>query len=162
MIFFQYLSKEIAKPLEIDELYELRNIVDNLICNMKQHNIDGFDIIREKQETKKYDKRKKKILKESSCDSQGIIYIMKNCGYYKIGRALSETRLGEYTKLPEEPKYIIKENVYKYGSVELSLHEMFKDKRLREGKCEWFDLTDDDIQKAKNFIKDFIVKTNTQ
>ena len=145
------------KTLELNELYELRNAIDNLIFHMEKNNVDGFDI-EEKKKQKRKETKKEKILKESSCNSQGIIYIMKNCGYYKIGRALSETRLGEYTKLPEEPEYIVKEIVSDYGSVELSLHKMFKSKRLRNGKCEWFNLSDEDILKAKDYISNFIIR----
>ena len=150
-------TKGNKKTLELNELYELRNTINNLIFHMEKNDVDGFDI-EEEEKPKRNNLKKEKILKESSCNSQGIIYIMKNCGHYKIGRALSETRLGEYTKLPEEPEYIVKEIVSDYGSVELSLHKMFKSKRLRNGKCEWFDLTDEDILKAKDYISNFIIR----
>ena len=46
------------KTLELNELYELRNAIDNLIFHMEKNNVDGFDI--EEEENKKEKKLKKK------------------------------------------------------------------------------------------------------
>ena len=141
------------KTLELNELYELRNAIDNLIFHMEKNNVDGFDI-EEEEKQKRKETKKEKILKESSCNSQGIIYIMKNCGYYKIGRAKKgSTRFLEYTRLPEEPEYIIKQNCKDYKKVEKELHLMFSDKRNRGGSCEWFTLNEKDLKNALDYIE---------
>ena len=93
----------------------------------------------------------------------GFIYVMKNMGVYKIGKANSKARrFGEYTRLPEKPEYVIFEYVSNNNIVEWKLKEVFAQKRLREGKCEWFNLDDDDIEKIKQIIsKDIIDVPNT-
>lgn len=99
---------------------------------------------------------KRNKIKPEPHEETGIVYVMKNCGYYKIGRSkLHSTRFGEYTKLPEEPEYIIKEIVNNYRNVELALHEQYKDKRLRGGTCEWFDLSDDDLEEIKKYVEQY-------
>lgn len=90
-------------------------------------------------------------------DKRGFVYILKNMGYYKIGRCShNKTRLGEYTKLPETPVYELMMYVTDCYEVEAGLHEMFAEKRLRDGRCEWFTLTDGDIEKAHAYAFQFI------
>lgn len=85
----------------------------------------------------------------------GFLYVMKNMGKYKIGRCNEKAkRLGEFTHLPEKPEYIIFEYVYDNVIVERELHKMFSDKRLRDGKCEWFELSEDDLEKIRLFVYD--------
>lgn len=86
-------------------------------------------------------------------DDRGYIYIMKMLDYYKIGKTKNGKRLKEYTKLPEEPEYVAYMLVPDMSATEKTLHEMFKDVRLREGRCEWFALTEDDLNKAREIIK---------
>lgn len=94
------------------------------------------------------------VKKNTSNNDTGLIYIMKNCGYYKIGRAKKgSTRFFEYTRLPEEPVYIVKQNCNDYMRVEKELHLMFAEKRNRGGRCEWFTLDDEDIKVALDYIE---------
>ena len=84
---------------------------------------------------------------------QGFVYVMENMGVYKIGRCNEKAkRIGEYTHLPDEPLYHVFEYVYDNVIVEKELHNMFKNKRRRNGDCEWFNLTNDDIEIIKNYI----------
>lgn len=95
------------------------------------------------------------VKKNASKNDTGLIYIMKNCGYYKIGRAKKgSTRFLEYTRLPEEPEYIIKQNCKDYKKVEKELHLMFSDKRNRGGSCEWFTLNEEDLKNALDYIEE--------
>ena len=98
---------------------------------------------------------KSRVVKKNKTNNDiGLIYIMKNCGYYKIGRAKKgSTRFFEYTRLPEEPKYIIKQNCNHYKEVEKELHLMFSEKRNRGGCCEWFRLNEEDLRIALDYIE---------
>lgn len=98
--------------------------------------------------------RSRVVKKNTSNNDTGLIYIMKNCGYYKIGRAKKgSTRFFEYTRLPEEPVYIVKQNCNDYMRVEKELHLMFSEKRNRGGSCEWFTLDEEDIKVALDYIE---------
>ena len=102
---------------------------------------------------------KEDILHPKKYGPIGYVYIMENCGYYKIGKSkYPERRFGEYTKLPEEPKYHIVCKVKNYDAVEIALHAMFADKRNRGGECEWFCLTEEDLKTAKKFIYSYELK----
>ena len=87
----------------------------------------------------------------------GYIYIMKMFNYYKIGKTKNKKRLGEYTRLPEEPEYVMIQFVRGMNKVEKLLHEEFKDKRLRNGRCEWFDLAQEDIDRANEIVSEYEV-----
>lgn len=104
----------------------------------------------------------KRVLKNVYCADwadYGTIYVMKNCGYYKVGKAcIGSKRYGEYTKLPEEPEYLIKRNIFCYSSVEKIIHEMFKDKRQRGGRCEWFCLNEEDLKKIDMVLDMFSIE----
>lgn len=110
------------------------------------------------EKTKKRDIRtlKKSISRQEKRD--GFIYVMKNCGYYKIGKSIDCHRLGEYTKLPEDPEYVIIEYVHFMDEIEKLIHKSFASKRKRGGSCEWFELTDEDIQKIRNFLKRYTIE----
>ena len=96
------------------------------------------------------------LVEDPFFNNVGYIYIMKNMGKFKIGKAsLKATRLGEYTYLPEEPKYFLFRCVTDNKMVESHLHKMFAEKRLRDGKCEWFELNDEDIMLAKQFTEQY-------
>ena len=80
----------------------------------------------------------------------GVIYVLKMGEYYKIGKAsLRFTRLGEYTKLPETPKYIYVGIVLNSLIYEEKLHELFSHKRVRG---EWFNLNTQDLNRIGLFI----------
>lgn len=82
---------------------------------------------------------------------QGFIYVVRVGDNYKIGKTINmRNRLGEYTRLYEEPKVLICEKVYNYSTVEVELHKKYKDKQLRG---EWFSLTASDIKNIKAFLK---------
>ena len=96
------------------------------------------------------------LVEDPFFNNVGYIYIMKNMEKFKIGKAsLKATRLGEYTHLPEEPKYFLFRCVTDNKMVESHLHKMFAEKRLRDGKCEWFELNNEDIMLAKQFTEQY-------
>lgn len=66
--------------------------------------------------------------------------------------------MGEYTKLPYEPKYIIVKLVDDMRGVEATLHKMFENKRMRNGKSEWFQLTAEDLSAIEAYINTRSIK----
>lgn len=99
--------------------------------------------------------QKKKICSDNK---SGYIYVMKCMGTYKIGKSNNCERLGEYTNLPEEPEYYLVEYVDDMSKVELMLHEHFSSVRRRNGQCEWFDLSEDNLLEIKELVKQHIIK----
>ena len=96
------------------------------------------------------DRRRNQLIRTSQ---NGYVYILHINGYYKIGRTTnSEKRFGEYTKLMEQPETICCVYVEKYKQVEKKLHMMFKNKNTNG---EWFNLSNDELSKAINYIKDW-------
>lgn len=87
-------------------------------------------------------------------NEQGYIYVMLHQGYYKIGKSADCMRLGEYTKLAEEPEYVYVVRVNDMNKIERKLHKMFADKRCREGRCEWFSLTEEDLANVEKTLKE--------
>lgn len=85
-------------------------------------------------------------------NKNGYIYVMLHQGYFKIGKSYDCTRLGEYTRLAEEPEYVVVEYVNDMDKIESMLHEMFADKRCRDGSCEWFALDTADISQIKSIV----------
>ena len=98
-----------------------------------------------------------KVSKGKIQKKPGYIYVMKCMGYYKIGKTKNCKRLGEYTKLPEEPEYEILEYVNNMDLLEKFLHDLFADQRLREGSCEWFKLSNSDLDTIKESLKPHII-----
>lgn len=151
----------ISKDLAMDAIKKLNNYIANYdrIYNNAIEEDKGKISTFFKKFPHEYKKIRNAIYKEDkppvrANDYIGQVYIMKNCGYFKIGKAkIGSTRFGEYTKLPEEPEYIIISKVFDYGEVEKTLHNMFKKKRLREGECEWFNLNNTDLDIAIKYIK---------
>lgn len=76
----------------------------------------------------------------------GYIYVMHHQGYYKIGRSVDCMRLGEYTRLAEEPEYVQVVYVKDMVGLEKSLHKKFAPKRQRDSRCEWFSLDQKDLE----------------
>lgn len=93
-----------------------------------------------------------------SNNTPGYIYVMKCFNCYKIGKSKNCARLGEYTNLPEEPKYYVLKYVNDMDKVESILHENYSDLRTRSGRCEWFMLSDNDINDIRNIIKPYVVE----
>ena len=91
---------------------------------------------------------------EHTENEQGYIYVMLHQGYYKIGKSVDCMRLGEYTKLAEEPEYVYVVRVNHMNRMERKLHRMFADKRCRDGKCEWFTLDESDLSTIRNMLKE--------
>ena len=160
---YNFISKEAVKKLEkqIHRLLEKYDEYENLYKE-KQLKLFEDNCIKLSKENKKSKlvgtKKQRKITPSIDEGEIGIVYIMKNCGYYKIGKAkLGSSRFGEYTKLPEVPEYIIKAKVKNYSNVELALHKRYEKQRLRDGQCEWFDLTDEHLQEIKEFVDKYVV-----
>ena len=143
----------------------LQNIYDNYYKYFEKFMNQQFDIFVHncrKFETEHDSNTVRPITKKTPAvakNPKGYIYVMKNCGYYKIGKAqIGSSRFGEYTKLPEEPEYVIKVIVGNYNKVETALHERYKNKRLRDGGCEWFELEDSDIEEIRDFVNQYVVE----
>lgn len=85
-------------------------------------------------------------------DESGYVYIIKVDSYYKIGRTSNpNNRFGEYTKLMKEPEVISLTFCNNYKQVEKELHKMFSD---RNTNGEWFTLTDEELDKAIQYLKE--------
>lgn len=157
-----FLSKESLQEA-IKYMTNILNNYDEHFENFMNHQLDKFVsncmvLARKYEEQSKQIKKNVKKNPNVGENESGIIYVMKNCGYYKIGKAkIGSSRFGEYTKLPEEPEYIIKRIVSNYHKVEIALHERYKEKRLRDGTCEWFDLSDQDLTEIKKFVCKYAV-----
>ena len=85
-----------------------------------------------------------------------IYFVQDDQGRVKIGKTKKlKDRLGEYTKLPFEPKLI---HVFKsddYHNTEIAIHKYFQEKRIRG---EWFALTAQDIKSIQEGLLDNIGK----
>lgn len=92
--------------------------------------------------------------------NNGYVYVMYHQGYYKIGKTKDCKRLGEYTRLAEDPEYVAVEYVDDMDAVEKEIHSQFKEERNRNGSCEWFSLTDSDLDSIKKFLKIHSVKNH--
>ena len=159
-----------SRMLTLDETKILRDMLNITIRKLENSDIDEVaNTFNENEEYEKFQSQIDNKESDSLCKSKkrksvysdkGIIYIMRNMGYYKIGKAqIGSNRFGEYTKLPEEPIYIKKAVVKNHGNVELLLQETFKDCRLRDGSCEWFDLSDEELKEAINIIEMYEIKS---
>lgn len=84
--------------------------------------------------------------------NKGYVYIIKIDNYYKIGITRNpKNRFGEYTKLMKPPQVINITCCNNYKEVEKELHNMFSDKNTNG---EWFNLNDEDINKAIQYLKE--------
>lgn len=89
--------------------------------------------------------------------NQGYIYIIKVDNYYKIGRTLDpKRRMGEYTKLMKKPDIISLVFCNNYKQIEKDLHKMFF---YRNTNGEWFTLTEEELNKAIQYLKDKEIKS---
>lgn len=89
---------------------------------------------------------------------QGYVYIIKIDDYYKIGRTLQpKRRMGEYTKLMKNPDIISLVLCENYKQIEKDLHKMFFYKNTNG---EWFTLTDEELNKAIEYLKEKEIKIN--
>lgn len=95
--------------------------------------------------------------KEKECED-GFLYIMKNCGHYKIGISNNCYRLGEYTKLPEQPEYALIGYFKGYRKREQFLQKKYAKERLRDGQCEWFDLSDSQLYDIVEYLKKYHIE----
>ena len=84
----------------------------------------------------------------------GNVYLMKSDrnGRIKIGRTKDKPVYREKTLQSQEPevRLIFHREVLYMNETERYLHSLFDSKRFRG---EWFDLSGDDIEKAKSIIK---------
>ena len=87
--------------------------------------------------------------------SEGNVYLMLNnhTGRVKIGMTKNKPEYRESTLQSEDPDVELAyyKKVQSMRKTERELHEAFKEKRYRG---EWFDLTQDDIEQAKEMIKE--------
>jgi hypothetical protein len=142
-----YLTQEAL----INARNKINEVIENYDSILKEYIEEAEKIFIEKLEMLREEQQivRPKVAENKS----GVLYVMKNCGYYKIGSTKHpKSRLGEYTKLPEEPEYIIIEKVKDCRNLEQSLHDMFASKRARNGKCEWYILSQNDIEKIRKIV----------
>lgn len=90
---------------------------------------------------------------------QGYVYFVQDCyGNVKIGMSKNiNSRIGEYTLLPTEPKLIHLIETSDMVKLECLFHEKFKKYRMRG---EWFKLTEKNIKWIcnKNYLKIKVIK----
>ena len=88
---------------------------------------------------------------------RGFVYFVQDGeGRVKIGKALNmATRMGEYTKLPTEPKVVHVFESEDYTRAEKIVHDFYKERRLRG---EWFMLTDEDMAFVKSGTLEKLVR----
>ena len=157
-----FLSKPLLKDC-IDRLQEYYDNYDKYFNDFVTFYADNFaegcKRLGAPDRIEARDDRHQEVI-DKNLKHNGYIYVMYNCGYYKIGRTLDCSRLGEYTKLPEEPVYTILEYVKDYVSAETMLHRRFESKRLREGSCEWFALDEDDLAEISKLLSE--IKTEPE
>jgi hypothetical protein len=87
----------------------------------------------------------------------GYIYIIKNNGYYKIGKTIYlDKRVNTYyrTENPNPYTLIFSKKVYFHSSVEKELHLVFEGNNYNR---EWFSLNDDNLRTAKRLLNIFSV-----
>lgn len=134
----------------IPELYEFLSCTDN-------------------EEIKKYNKEKEievfghckpvRTNEIKPMPKQGHIYFIQDCyGNVKIGMSKNiNSRIGEYTLLPTEPKLIHLIETSDMAKLECLFHEKFKQYRMRG---EWFKLTEKNIKWIcnKNYLKIKVIK----
>ena len=140
-----FLSKNALKELII-ELIEYYDNYDEHF--QKYRNYAKRRIIEKCKEIQEI-KSKESTSEDNKC---GYIYVMFHQGYYKIGKSKDCARLGEYTKLAEEPEYIFVKYVNDMNLMEQKLHDRFNDKRTRNGSCEWFSLNNDDLKVIEKML----------
>lgn len=136
---------------EIPSKEELKKFINQL--EFFYHHYDEMTKPKPEKTSEKQTPTRTELLHPKKYGPIGYVYIMENCGYFKIGKSQKpRQRFGEYTKLPEEPIYHVVCKVKNYDAVEIALHTMFSDKRNRDGGCEWFCLDENDLKIAKKFI----------
>jgi coenzyme F420-reducing hydrogenase alpha subunit len=141
------LPTRTERELIIKNLQALDEMGEN---NIYEHNslVDNYSEI-------KYQERylSEQVAPESE---NGFIYILHAGGYYKIGRTRFLTkRYRKYiTENPEDIEVVLQEKVTDQDKAEALLHETFKSKVFRG---EWFSLSNDDITRAKDTIKELII-----
>jgi hypothetical protein len=87
-------------------------------------------------------------IRQKTPENGYVYFVQDDRGRVKIGKSKDiKSRMGEYTKLPFEPKLLHVLKSRDYNTTELLLHEYFADKRIRG---EWFSLTKEDIRKVKS------------
>ncbi len=124
---------------------------ENYLKSTKESAIKKAYKIKEQRERKQIAIEEKK---------NGYVYIMYHQGYFKIGKSKDCKRLGEYTRLAEDPEYVAVEYVDDMDAVEKEIHSQFKEERNRNGSCEWFSLTDYDLDSIKKLFKIHSVKNH--
>ena len=137
-----YKAEEIVNFCISQELFETDEITGRVLCKKLYKFFD-------QSQTRSNEIRK--LISEYKAYSDKIdnVYVMKNENMYKIGKSLyPEKRLSEINnKIPGKTILIlVKETDYGY-KLENELHRLFKDKKIKD---EWFNLSNDDIEKLKN------------
>ena len=151
--------------IPINFFITLRKDIDIIINNyydmlLKELNIDLEtinNVIKDNQELfDKYIKNKEKESVKKELPKDGYVYIIKIDNYYKIGISINpKNRLKSFTKLMKEPEIISLTFCNNYKQVEKELHEMFSD---RNTNGEWFTLTDEELDKAIQYLKENEIK----
>lgn len=134
----EIFDKESVKMVieKLQKLYEDYDEFYERYVNDYRERVINYVKLMKIEETMKDESKKKK---------SGYIYVMLHQGYYKIGKSADCERLGEYTRLAEEPEYVYVVCVNDMDGMERHLHELFQDKRNRDGRCEWFSLEQSDL-----------------
>ncbi len=93
---------------------------------------------------------REKPVKKAKAKRAGYVYLLQSKdGHYKIGRAIDPKNRAKTfgVQLPFEVEFICTIKTDDYEALELELHEMFKDFRI---KGEWFNLAPEDVEYIKS------------
>jgi len=134
---------------------ELMELEESIYPTPIKHNKEYFKKKKEKTKATPKESAKKKVDYSSNQYTEvGNVYLMKSDlnGRIKIGRTKDKPVYRERTLQSQEPEVnlIFHREVLHMNETERYLHTLFDSKRFRG---EWFDLSGDDIEKAKSIIK---------
>lgn len=98
------------------------------------------------------DKKLEKVIKVK--EEVGYIYMIKSEYGFKIGKSKNMKQRNKLysIKMPFRFEYVFKNKCVDYHNLEVRLHTMFSEKHLNG---EWFQLTDDDIDRVYQIIKEY-------
>jgi Meiotically up-regulated gene 113 len=149
-----------------DSIDTLKSYIE-LAIKVKENEIDlGFKInidmfiarcqIRiENLEEKRLQIEKQNNIKKVKAEDRGFIYILKSEFGYKIGKTKKpKERHAHFTvKLPFNFEKVFEIEVTGYHQREKDLHDLYNLKRING---EWFNLTDSDLIKIKEYLFEYI------
>lgn len=139
-------DKTCFDPEEIDYMIEVLNRTKQFYYD-NQNYIKYHEELKQNIHQEKIDSVKEKINRKKRKGSETNIYIMidDQTGHYKIGRSVSPLKR-EATLLSQKSSIRLLFYFPSFSKVEIFIHEMFENKRVRG---EWFELNNEDLELIK-------------